>query len=176
MYYVIQVQSRHEEEIIEMIKKMVSNDLIIDIFSPSVEQKRKYKGDWRKITVKCFPGYVFVKTENPNELFKELYPVPAFTKLLGIGKTGERIFIPLTPQETYTLEALAGKNHDIELSEVVLEEGKIVEVLSGPLQGKVGQIVKLNAHKRLCTISIDMAGRKCEVTLGIDIVNQQKKD
>lgn len=170
MYYVIQVQTRHEEEIIDMIKKLVSKEILLDIFSPSVEVNKKYKDGWRKVTRKCFPGYVFVNTNNPAELFKELYPVPAFTKLLGVGKTGERSFIPLSSDEAYSLEALAGKEHNVGISDIRLEQGKIVEVLSGPLKGKTGEIIKVNLHKRICVILMDMAGRKCEVTLGINIV------
>ena len=174
MYYVIQVESRHEDEIIDMIKKLVSDDILLDIFTPTVEQNRKYKDGWRKMTLKCFPGYVFVETNNPTELFKELYPVPAFTKLLGTGKKGEWSFIPLSSEESYNLEALAGKEHNITLSDVYFEEGNNIIVVSGPLQGIKGKIIRINKHKRICVIEIEMAGRKCEVQLGINIIQRDK--
>ena len=84
MYYVVQVQTGKEDRTIDAIKKHFSSQLDIDVFSPYRKSIRKYKGGVEKVVIeRCFPGYVFVDTSKPKELFFGLYQIPEYTKMLG---------------------------------------------------------------------------------------------
>lgn len=52
---------------------------------PLYEEKIKYKGQWHIQKKKLFPGYLFLISENLDELHEQLKRVEAMTKLLGAG-------------------------------------------------------------------------------------------
>jgi transcription antitermination factor NusG len=88
MYYVVQVKTGKEEKTIESIKKQLKENLkskadSIDVFSPFKETRKKYKDGFKTVIERCFPGYIFVETDDPKELFTQLYFTPEYTKLLG---------------------------------------------------------------------------------------------
>ena len=45
MYYVIQVQTSKEDKMIEEIKRHLSDDVLIDVFTPLYTQRKKIKGE-----------------------------------------------------------------------------------------------------------------------------------
>ena len=83
MYYVIQVKTGKEQKAIEDILKNKPNDLSFDVFAPYRKALRKYHGEMKEVIERCFPGYIFVETNDIKELFKQLYFTAGFEKLLG---------------------------------------------------------------------------------------------
>ena len=112
------------------------------------------------------PGYVFVVTKNPNALKAQLRRVPRFTRLLG----NDDMFTPLNDQEVAFLNAFTqpGKR-TVELSTGVVE-GDTVIILNGPLMGHDGLIKKIDRHKRLAYLELEMLGRKKTVKFGLEIL------
>ena len=79
MYYVIQVKTGKEETMIADIKKQLKELSDYDVFAPYRKALRKYKGIQKEVVERCFPGYIFVNTNKPKELFEALYWTPGFT-------------------------------------------------------------------------------------------------
>ena len=86
MWYVIQVSTGKEEQILEMIIKYGVQRYLEEYFVPKYERKRKYLGQWRTERTVLFPGYIFIITEDVEGLYLALKQVPQLTKLLGIGE------------------------------------------------------------------------------------------
>lgn len=174
MYYVIQVESQKEEKTISDIRNSVSNELIIDIFTPKYTTNIKRKGIFYQTIKNCFPGYIFVKTNKPLELVKSLSFLPSFTKMLGKSRYFD-VFTPLNEYEERMIEILYNQEneHTIKLSEVTFKEGSKIVVLSGPLLGQESFIKKLDLHKRIAIIPIDICGRSVDVKLGFDIIAEK---
>ena len=175
MYYVIQVQTGKEEKVIEDIKRYKKHEDTFDVFSPSMKQLRKYKDGWKEVTVKCFPGYLFVETDNVKQLFEDLYWIEGFTKLLGKERGSDNNFLPLDKDESRVIDILYSEESGriTEISDIVIEEGDKIRVVSGPLMGFEGVIVKKNLHKRLVKIRISFAGRAVETDVGVNIITKQ---
>lgn len=85
MWYVVQVASGKEQATLERIQKFVDGSTLKEAFIPRRKVIRKRRGEEFSVSEALFPGYVFVVTENPSELFSELKRVPAFTRMLGCG-------------------------------------------------------------------------------------------
>ena len=177
MYYVIQVKTGKEETMIEDIKKQLKDLSEYDVFAPFRKALRKNKGVMKEVKERCFPGYVFVNTEKPKELFEALYWTPGFTKLLGReGLTTN--FVPLNKDESRMIDILYSQNseHVTEISNIEVKEGQTIKVLDGPLLGLETQIKKVNLHKRTVTVEFMMCGRLVETQIGIafitDIINK----
>lgn len=173
MYYVIQVQTSKENKTIEEIKRHLSSNVLIDVFTPTYMQRKNIKGEWKDFGKIAFPGYIFIETNNIQEVFHQLYYVEGFAKLLGREANSEN-FLPLNDFESKMIEVLYGKevNHQLGISEITLEKGNKVKVLRGQLFGLEGLIKKVNLHKRQITITFPFGGKSIEATVGIDIVGK----
>ena len=160
MYYVIQVKTGKEQQAIEDILKNKPDDASFDVFSPYRKSLRKYKGETKEVIERCFPGYIFVETNNVRELFRQLYFTPGFQKLLG-REEGTENFVPLDKDESRMIDILysANNNRITEISNIEVKEGEMIRVLDGPLMGLETQIKKVNLHKRTVLVEFMMCGR-----------------
>lgn len=171
MYYVIQVQGGKEDKVIEEIAKQNHPSVVLDAFAPKRKAKRKYKDGWQEIEERCFPGYVFVETDAAKMLFKDLYWIPEFTKLLG-REEGTDNFVPLSEEESRMVDILYGKQTErvTDLSKIEIQAGDKVRILDGPLRDLETKIKKVNLHKRKVTVEILICNAPFEVEVGIDII------
>ena len=171
MYYVIQVRTGKEQDAINDIMKNKPDDASFDVFAPYRKSLRKYRGVMKEVVERCFPGYVFVETDDVKRLFFELYWIPGFTKLLG--REGDTYnFVPLDKDESRMIDILysSNSNHITEISDIEVKEGQTIKVLDGPLLGLETQIKKVNLHKRTVTVEFMMCGRLVSSQVGINIV------
>ena len=171
MYYVIQVKTGKEQKAIDDIMKNKPDDASFDVFAPYRKTLRKYKGVMKEVVERCFPGYVFVETNDAKKLFFELYWIPGFTKLLG-READTYNFVPLDKDESRMIDILYSEtnNRITEISNIQVKEGQTIKVLSGPLLGLETQIKKVNLHKRTVTVEFKMCGRLVESQVGINII------
>ena len=171
MWYVIQVISGQEQLGHQLMHEIIGDTLIQDCFIPMRERKIKLHGTWQRITERLFPGYLFIVTDAPAEVYEALKKVPRFTRLLGNTDAG---FIPLTEKEIAFLSKFGDENHLSHLSQVEVEEGNKVRIVSGNLLDYEGQIVKINLHKRIAVVQVEFMGQKVNVHLGIEILEKRE--
>ena len=166
MWYVIQTVGGQEDQVNSLMLKLVDQSLILESFIPRYEVMKRIKGAWVKRVEVLLPGYVFVVTKDPGKLKESLRNVPRFTRLLG----NDDMFTPLEDREVAFINAFTqpGKR-TVELSTGVIEGDEVV-ILNGPLMGHQGSIVKIDRHKRLAYLEMEMLGRKKNVKLGLEIV------
>lgn len=169
MWYVVQVYTGREAEIAEQCRTRVAEEGE-EVFIPLVERMTKVRGEWEQVKTRLFPGYVFIETDKPKELYMRLKEIKAMTKLL---KTGEEI-TPLYKEEEEYLKSLQDRDHVVRYSEGYMEGDKLV-ITSGSLRGYEGKIKKLLRHKRLVVLEVPLLGRDVEVTLGLGIVEKRRE-
>ena len=171
MYYVVQVKVGNEQKAINAIKKYQSEGVDFDVFSPNRVVRKKFKGEFKDVVERCFPGYIFVDTTAPRKLFYDLYWVPEYTKLLGREGLTEN-FVPLNEDEERIINILYSKesNRVTHISDIEVVEGDKIKILDGPLMGQEAYIRKVNLHKRLVTIEFMLCGRAVTTNVGINII------
>lgn len=167
MWYVVQVVGGQEKSTLELVQHFVDGATLKEAFIPQREIMRHRDGKWVKGYEILFPGYLFVDASNPDKLFSELVQVPAFTRLLG----SDEAFIPLTRQEMGLINAFAGDNHIVEMSEGIIE-GDDIRILRGPLRDCDAVIKKIDRHKRVAYVQMHILGRETLVKLGLEIVRK----
>ena len=176
MYYVVQVKTGKEQTTIDDIKRYNNSQSYFEVFAPYRKELRKYKGEFKEVLVRCFPGYIFVETDDPKQLFHDLYWVPDFTRLLGReGLTYN--FVPLNLEESRMIDILYNANNGrvTPISDIEIVEGDKIVVLDGPLVGIESNIIKINLHKRTVLVEFDFCGRRVTATVGINIVTKIEK-
>ena len=171
MYYVIQVKTGKEQQAIDDILKNKPDDASFDVFAPYRKSLRKYKGVMKEVVERCFPGYIFVETNDVKRLFRQLYFTPGFQRLLGREAETEN-FVPLDKDESRMIDILysANNNRITEISNIEVREGEMIRVLDGPLMGLETQIKKVNLHKRTVLVEYMMCGRLVTSPVGINII------
>ena len=60
----------------------------------------------------------------------------------------------------------------MEMSEGVIE-GDCVMVIRGPLKGHEARITRIDRHKRLAWVDMDMLGRHKAIRVGLEIVSKK---
>lgn len=165
MWYVIQVRTGTEREIIRQCQAVISEEILEKSFLPCFEEMKRYKGAWHKEQKLLFPGYVFLISTDPDQLYRSLKSVIGLTKLL---KTGEQI-ISLTEEEIRFLLRFGGKEQLVKISTGFVEQAQVI-ILDGPLKGMEGYIKKIDRHRREASLELPMFGRILDVKVGLEII------
>ncbi|MCM1284303.1 MAG: antiterminator LoaP [Muribaculaceae bacterium] len=174
MWYVIQVLTGEEERTADKCRKLIGSrdsdeGVLQDCFIPYTKRQRRYEGQWHIEKRVLFPGYVFLTSDSPEELFLRLKKVPGLTKLLGTGQD----IVPLTAEEEALLRRLGGDEQIVETSIGVIENDQII-ITEGPLQGMEGCIRRIDRHKRMAWLEVEMMGRRLEVKVGLEVVEKNR--
>lgn len=167
-WYAIWVTTGYEHKVAALCERLISKDLYEECFIPRIQQRKKYLGQWHTIENPMFPGYIFIITDFITEIFYALKNIPEFTIILGDLQEP----ISLYESEVNMLSSMKNKDSVIEISKGYMVNDKII-ITEGPLQNYKGCIKKIDRHKRMAIIEIDMFGRTTEVKLGLEIVSKQ---
>lgn len=173
MWYVIQTTTGKEQELVEVIHKMLPAALYSECFFLKRQLLKRLGGKWLEVTETLFPAYVFLEAaQNKSEtIFYQLKRIPEFTKLLG---DSQGTFIPLEKEEEELLKLLCKsgsekERHLVLLTKVKLGDSGEIVGLEGPLKHFKEKIIRLNLRKRYALIEITMRGEKQTVMVGIKI-------
>jgi len=164
MWFAIQVVTGNEKQTAAMCRALVSEEILSGVFSPEIEVMKKYQGAWHKERRLMFPGYLFVVTERPEELYLEFNRVPKLTKILGTGKEP----VELEEDEVAFLQGVLNLENVVEMSVGVLVGEKLV-IREGPLMGLEGLVKRIDRHKRKAVLAVEMFGRTVEVEMGVEV-------
>ena len=115
-----------------------------------------------------FPGYIFVISDQVEELYQSLKHIPELTKILGVGEK----WTPMTREDIEIVEVLSGRERVVRFSEGYIVGDKVV-VNKGPLKGMEGTIRRIDRHKRKAYLEIPMFGRVLNAQVGLEIVGKK---
>ena len=167
-WYVIQVRSGQEQTIADKCKFLIPQNILSDCFIPRYVTKRKFKGHWKNIEDVLFKGYIFLISDCIDDLYVELKKVPEYTKM--IGKKKEEIY-PLKDGEIEFLKSFSKENHIVDMS-IGFIEGENIIITEGPLRGKEGLITKIDRHKRIAYLSINIFNENITAKVGLEIISK----
>ena len=191
MWYVIQTVTGKEEELLTFIRTMVQKSLYETCFLFRAEWMKRLGGQWQLQVQSLFPGYVFIETKNPEQVFLELRQIPKFSRLLGSDKSE---FIPVREQEERFLRILAGAEQTgtgksgtersgavsldrepweaiVRLTLVQTTEDGDIAAMRGALSYFKKEIVRVNLHKRYAVVRTRILGEERTLKFGIRIEN-----
>lgn len=169
MWYVMQVATGKEESVRQVCKKYLAEESYMDIFIIRFNRAKRYFGKWHRECEIMFPGYLFIDTENPRDVYEELKQVPEITKLLG--RDAEE-FQPIEQHKENMFKQLLNIDYEIDISKGIILGDKVI-VTEGPLKGNEGMIRKINRHKRIAVLSLEMFGQSTDVTVGLEIIDKK---
>lgn len=158
-WYVVHTYSGYENKVKMNIEKMVENrgmeDRIQEIVVPT-EDRLEIRGGQRKVvTRKLFPGYVIIKMIIDNETWYLVRNAEGVTGFVGHGTNPA----PLTDEE---VTRMGIEKMVIELD---VKVGDSVRIISGPFEGFIGEVQKINETEQVLTVSVPAFGRDTPVEI-----------
>lgn len=166
MWYVIQTQTGEEQELVRLIKKMVSKKHYDECFCMNRECVRKMGDEYEIFIRPLFPAYIFVITEDPKRFFFELKKIPKLAKMLN---DQEDTFFSVSKEEERFLKNVQDDDHVVKRSLVeVNEEGMIVNA-DGAVGVYLRHIVRQRLRKRYVCVEQEFLGIKRKIYLGIKL-------
>lgn len=168
MWYIIYVISGKENKAAEFFKE---NEF--DSFVPYKEKVHSIKGEKKLIKQVLFPSYVFVKSDVSHVLFSEgINELLAKKKYIIKQIRHDLKGTPaLSEEEEEFLERLLNKDNVLGHSIGTIVNDKVI-ITEGPLIGYESHIIKINRHKRECTLLIDFLNEQRQITVSLEIVSK----
>ena len=163
-FYVIQVQPRNEGDYVSNARRKLSES---DgrLHWPRRNLRIRRRGIWHDSTAPVFPGYVFLEAiQLSPPLFALLKSVPGFHRFLK----SNRDIVPLTGADEAILLHFLSFGEIVGRSQVRFADRNRVVVLSGPLTGLEGKIVKIDRRKGRARVNLDLYDSPFVIDFGFD--------
>ncbi len=177
LWYVIQTYTGKEEKLIQMVRRIVPQDLYGECFVAYHEQLRHRQQENRIHIERVFPGYVFITSEEPDKLFLFLKNVPAMSKMMS---DGEFYFLPLDTAEAQFLRQIMDEHHVIRLSYVATDGKDHVSYVAGPLEAalraETERVTGYHFRLRYARVRLALAGEEKEVRMGIILNDDVRRE
>ncbi len=172
MWCVVHVRDGGEEHIEDLVAGLLPKSLNARCFHLTRSRRKKYEGQWQTVQEELFPGYVFIDTDQPDRVHRELKKTPK-PKLLF---SDDDYVSTLEQHESELMERLSDRSGKIGITRIKIgTDGKIC-YLSGPLSGMGNMVRRVNLHKRIAEIEAEIMGRKRVLYLGIEIETDERRN
>ena len=171
MWCVIHVKDGGEGHMEEFVAGLLPENIHARCFHLLRSRRKKYEGQWQTVQEDLFPGYVFIDTDQPDQVYKELKKALK-PKLLF---SDDEYVSTMEKHESDLMEKLADSNGRIGISKVRIETDGKIHYLSGPLEHMENLVRKVNLHKRIAEIETEVMGKKRILYLGIEIEEDNRR-
>ena len=170
MWYVIQTVNGQEQQVCTWINQRMDQTLFERCFVPLYEDVWRKEGVGHISVRKTFAGYVFIKTDRPDEVYEELRKIPKLAIMLSDqldqNKQKEKTFIPVSAEEEQFLHSIY-TDGIMRVSYIEKNsEGKITSII-GPLEKYKDYIVKLDLSHRRAVVEIPFFKQDCRMKFGL---------
>lgn len=150
-WYAVWTRSRHEQVVREQLERKQ-----FDAFLPTITRWSRWKDRKKKIDWPLFPGYCFVRFDPADTL-----PILKCSGVVSIvsfeGKPA-----PIPEYELDSIRLLVGSELQYDPCPLI-REGMMVEVVSGPLKGVIGRLMRKDTQKARLVLSVDLIGQAVSV-------------
>lgn len=172
MYYVIWTLTGKEEIVRDELYAQIGRDNCKAIHILTRERKQKFRGEWQMRKEKLFPGYLLIDLEEA-QVEPVRQALRGATEHAKVLRSGEEFF-PLYEQEERFLRRMTGDTTNVAMSVGVMEGDRII-VKEGPLVGMEGKIKRIDRHKRMAILEVELFNRVSEMRVGLEIVEKVER-
>ncbi len=161
-YYAIQVRSQTEARYVGMARKRSAN-IGENLFFLRRSLRVKKGGKWHEQTAPIFSGYVFIQVDLLDpDTGATLRSLPGFIRFLPAN---DRIQ-PLDSRDEAMLRHFLSFGEVVRKSVVAFDENHRIKVISGPLKGLDGRIVKVDRRKQRARVRLELYQETFEIDFG----------
>ena len=167
-WYVVNTYSGHENKVKEKLEMRSSSmgmeDYIYRVIVPEVKEIDIKDGKQKEKTKKMFPGYILVEMVMSDEAWFVVRNTPGVTGFIGSSGKGAKP----TPLQPFEVENIL---HNMGMAKVdtnlELNSGDSVKVISGPFEGMYGKIKTIDMENQKLEVALDLFGQETIVEIGL---------
>lgn len=172
-YYVLQVKTRNEDRFLELAKQRLAEAGLLEAASALLWPRRKLtirkKGKKSPSESPIFPGYIFYQA---NEFSPQVYWVLKRTSgYIRVLQNKDNIE-PLKGDDRKLLLHFLSFGEIVDKSKVTFDENNRIVIMSGPMKGLEGKIVKVDRRKMRAKIQLSLYRESHTIDLGFESMNQ----
>lgn len=165
-WYVLHTFSGYEnvakENLENVVKKFSLENRIFEILIPEEDVIEEKNGKKKLVTRKSMPCYILVKMIYGDDLWHNITNTRGITGF--VGPKGRPL--ALTEEEVMKMRLEKIK------VETDVAVGDKVEIIEGPLDKMIGNVVAVNAEAGLVTVTVEMFGRENNVELSFEQIHK----
>jgi transcriptional antiterminator NusG len=164
LYFALQVRTGKEAQFISISRR---RNPAASLLWPRRRLRIRKGGEWKDSLAPLFPGYLFVRANEFDDIpWLQLRSLPDFVRFLP---SNDRI-VPLDEHDQATLTHFLSFGEVVDKSVVTFDENRRIRVVSGPLQGLEGCIVKVDRRKGRAKVRLDIYADAFEIDFGFEIL------
>lgn len=161
-WYVLNCRAGQEKKILHSCRSHISSTALESAFCFRSERLWRLNGAWRLEEKEMFPGYVFLQSSCPEQLYEEL---EQYRKILKVMEEPGYL-ISVYKDEEEKLRELCGEDHCLKMS-YGYKEDRLNHITDGPLKGMESRILRIDWHRRFAQIEIPVARQRKIIWAGI---------
>ena len=148
----------------ERVVHKILHDKGINTFLPEIIIPGRRKN--RKILIKrpLFRNYLFIELDEMRENWMKVFRTPGLARICGNGRP-----TPIPDEDINSIKIFVTSDRNL-YPLPFLHVGARVQVMSGPLTGAIGILVKEDRKKRRLSVSVELMGQSVVVSLFDDEV------
>ncbi len=151
-FYVGQVRTRGEEKLLLHTERKFP-ELRTRFFWPRRSLRIKRKGVWQNSLAPIFTGYLFLNIDSVDPTtFQTVKKLPGFYRFLESNQN----IVPLGPGDSELLRHFLAFGEVVDRSLAYFDENRRIRIVSGPLKGLEGKIVKVDRRKGRAKVSLEL--------------------
>lgn len=157
------------------VRKSVEGFILADserAYTPTIERVKRFHGVDRKVTKYMFPGYLFIDTDDPLDLYQRV--------IMGMGTVifrycrvihNNEYIAVVHPREQRRIRELCDGDYILKMSEGYIKGDELI-VTQGPLKDFKGKLLRIDRHKKTAVIECQLLGGSRPVTVGLEVIRK----
>ncbi len=145
-WYAIYTRSRQEKKVAGFMQKYGYT-----VYLPLIKTMRQWSDRKQKVEIPLISSYVFVQVTE-RDYYSILNTPGAVGYVTFDGKAA-----PIPENQILAMKMAVDNNLEIEITNETIEPGELVKVISGPLKGTEGELIRA-VHKRNFLIRLSNIG------------------
>jgi len=171
-YYVIQLLTGKEESFLKHAKNSLPEENIRFLWLRR-ELFIKKLGITKKSVSSIFPGYIFIESDNISyDFYKNIRKFPGFCRFLRDNDD----IRPLPNDDKRFVYQLSLNGEVAGISKIYFNKDDKIKVISGPMKGLEGEIIKVDKRKKRAKIKLKLYENSFLIDFGFELIEQYKEE
>ena len=172
-WYTLFVLTGREVKVKNLLYKEINYEDISDynliFIVPQIESNIKKNKIWQIERGILFPGYVLVGANKINEnIYNKIVDISNVIRFVKV----DSYLCKISHLEMHSIGEWFNEEEIIENSIIDLDNNDKVVVVTGPLKGHEGEIIRLDKHKRRVVVKVEFMGRTTEIKLSFKFLKK----
>ena len=159
-WYAVQTQPNRENLAVSHLERQG-----FDVWLPRIERIIRHARQTKRVRRPLFPGYLFINLDLKTARWRAINGTVGVSHIVSFGQ------MPSAVDSAFmaALKATENMNGLVENKSDSLKLGQEVEILSGPMAGKIGKLLRLDPGNRV-TVLLQMLGHFVQGQIGRDAI------